>query len=289
MGKAQSWGADGKDDSFKFSPEKLVVVTDKKHCLYDERVHLPLNESLVKSIMVRGVIVPVVIRLNGKREDGTPIVEVVDGRQRVRAAVEANKRLAAEGKETVLVSTTRRRGEAADLAGVMISTNELREGDDLLTKARKLQRYLAMGRDEEDAAIAFGCSVQTIKNMLKLLELHPDVQKAIEKDELPASIAKELSTLPQEEQPAALEKIKAAGPVKGARGMQAARSVRKGKSADAGPRAMNRGEMEAWKASLKKLDGKEPEIAYAVLAHVLGGARALSNFPKLRSALEGEK
>lgn len=285
MAKFATWAADGRDDLFKFAPEKLVIVTDKSHPLYDERVDLPLDEALVRNIMFRGVIEPIVVRLNGKREDGSAVVEVVDGRQRVRATIEANKRLAEEGKPTILVPGVRRRGEAADFAGVMISANELRKSDSPLIKARKLERFLATGRDEEEAAITFGVSVQTIKNMLKLLELHPTVQKAVEKNNLPASVAKELSDLPQEQQPAALEKLIESGNVKGARAMEAVKNVKKGQKAEASTaRMMSRKALESWKSRLKEASGKESEIAYAVVARILGGERALANYPQLRDS-----
>lgn len=289
MGKLESWGADGRDDAFKFDPTKLVVVEDKDHPLFDERVNLPLDEALVRNIMVNGVVSPVVVRLNGKRKDGSAIVEVVDGRQRVRAAVEANKRLAAEGKQTILVPTVRRRGEAADLFGVMVSTNELRKNDSALIKARKLQRYLAMGRSEEEAAVAFGVTKATIDNMLKLLELDPKVQKVVERENIPLNVAKELSALPQEEQPAALDKLIESGNIRGARGIEAARRVKNGHTAESSKvRMMSKVALAEWKKRLSKLDGTQADIALAVVSRILGSERALANFPKLRESLSAE-
>jgi len=291
MGSAstKTYGAEGREEFLLLKPENLVVVTDEEHPLYDERVKLPLSEALVLNVMAHGVKVAIIVRKNGEREDGTPIVEVVDGRQRVRAAIEANKRLVKEGKEPLLVKAQRERGEAADLFGTMVLTNELRQGDGQLVKARKLQRYLAMGRTEEQAAVTFGVTVPTVKNLLTILELHPKVQKAIEEG-LPTNVARPLGKLPQEEQPAALEKLIESGNVKGARGVEAAKNVRAGKKADATKvRMMSRPQLEEWKKRLHKLEGKEVEVAYAVVARILGGERALSNHPKLAASLEVEE
>lgn len=287
MGKLESWNADGRDDLFRLAPEKLTVVVDKQHPLFDERVNLPLDEALVRNIMCNGVIEPVVVRQNGKSEDGTPVVEVVDGRQRVRCAIEANKRLTAEGKEPVQVSIVRRRGEVGDLFGVMISANELRRDDGIMVKARKLSRYMVMGRSEEDAATQFGCSVPTVRNLLSLLELHSDVQKAIERDALPATVAKELHSVPQEEQPAALEKLIASGNVRGARGLEAAKNVRRNGHATASKkRMMSRVQLVDWQKKLGELKGHQAEIAYSVVDFILGKAKAFVRFPQLRASTE---
>jgi ParB family chromosome partitioning protein len=49
------YGASGKTNVLTFEPEKLHLVTDKTHPLYDERVHLPIDEGMVLNIMELGV------------------------------------------------------------------------------------------------------------------------------------------------------------------------------------------------------------------------------------------
>lgn len=44
------YGASGKTNVLNFEPENLHLVTDKTHPLYDERVHLPLEEGMVLNI-----------------------------------------------------------------------------------------------------------------------------------------------------------------------------------------------------------------------------------------------
>lgn len=46
-----AYGACGKSNVLSFEPEKLHLVTDKSHPLYDERIHLPLSEGMVLNIM----------------------------------------------------------------------------------------------------------------------------------------------------------------------------------------------------------------------------------------------
>ncbi len=44
------YGASGKTNVLTFEPESLHLVTDKTHPLYDERVHLPIDEGMVLNI-----------------------------------------------------------------------------------------------------------------------------------------------------------------------------------------------------------------------------------------------
>jgi len=221
-------------NAFMVEPERLVLVTDKEHPLYDPRVHDAPEESLIRNIMVYGVIEPVIVRTNGDA------IEVVAGRQRVKASIEANKRLEAEGKEPLRVPCMVKRGQEADLFGVTISENEQRRDDTPLAKADKAQRLLNMGKTEEELAIAFGVSRQTVKNWLKLQELSAPVRKAVERGEIPATAAGELSGLSGEEQKKRLEEMKAAG---GKVTVTRAKQAAKGEKAVPGVRMKSRKEI----------------------------------------------
>lgn len=221
------WNAERRDDFLWFDPDKLVVVTDEKSDLYDARALEAPDEALVQSIMADGVLEPIGVRVNGKLENGTPNVEVVFGRRRVIAAREVNRRNKETGREPIRVPGLRKKNEAGNLLGVMISENEIRKGDSLLAKARKLQRYLDTGKSEIEAAVRFGVTRPTITNLLQLLELHPDVQKKIDVEGYPVAAAKELRDLPQEEQPAALDKLIEGGFLKGKSAVEAAKNLRR--------------------------------------------------------------
>lgn len=184
---------------YMVEPEKLTIIgLDTKdgadHYLYDDRIKLPVDEGMVKNIMFRGVLQPAIVQKDGEK------LLVVDGRQRVRAAREANKRLKKEGKEPVRIEVKLDRSGESDAMGILISTNEFRRDDTPLAKARKLERYLAMGRSEDEAALLFGVTTKSISNWLKLLELDSSVQKAVEKGHVAASNVASWAKLEKAEQ-----------------------------------------------------------------------------------------
>lgn len=186
---------------YMIEPEKLKIITDQENVLYDSRTELAVSENLVKNIMVHGIIENVIVR----NIDGA--YTVLAGRQRVKAAIEANKRLGKEGKELIKVPCTIRREDDIDSFGILISENELRQGDSPIDKAKKCAKYMNMGRTDKDAAIQFGVSVQTITSWMKILELSAPVKKAIDDGIIDATAAAELHGLKAEEQKTQLDKL----------------------------------------------------------------------------------
>lgn len=197
------YGAVGRSNVLMFDPKALVIVTDPKHPLYDERHALPVSEPMVLNIMHQGVIEPVVIT----KDPETGQVLVVDGRQRVKCAIEANRRLKAKGCEPVQVMGVPRRGDGAALAGVMVSTNEIRQDDTPMNRAKKMARLIEMGRTEADLALLFGCSGATVKNCLALLDCSAPVRKAVETGALPVTAAYKMSKLDPEVQKTTLDSM----------------------------------------------------------------------------------
>jgi ParB family chromosome partitioning protein len=192
-----SLNAKGKRDAYMFDPEDLILVTDEKSPLYDERVKLPLDEALVLNIMFapdgvpQGVLEPVNVARNAE----TGKVEVIDGRQRVKAAREANKRLKKKGLEPVWVPAMIKRTNPHSAMGMLISSNEHRQNDTPLGKAKKAQRYIDLGRDESEIATLFGISVASVKNMLSLLDAPAAVRNAVESGKISTSDGYKLSKL----------------------------------------------------------------------------------------------
>lgn len=230
-------------NAFGMDPNDLIVIgldseDGPEHPLYDERVKLPLEESMVLNIMVHGVLEPVLVRKNGDE------AEVVAGRRRVLHAREANKRLKKEGSEEIRVPVMVRKGDDASLMGVAISENEIRRDDNPSTKAAKLMRYIATGRTEQEAAVAFGVSLQTIKNWSRMADLDPKVLKAVDSGKIPASAAWNLSNLSREEQRAELDKLLEGG---------GAATVKKTTNAAKNAKKRNKGEDEAHAAPGKRL------------------------------------
>jgi ParB family transcriptional regulator, chromosome partitioning protein len=196
-------------------PDDLTIVDDETHLLHDERANLPLQEPLVLSIMTHGVLEAVTCVRDGDR------LLILDGRQRVKNAREANRRLKAQGSLPVRVPYVCKRGTDAKILGVMASTF-IRTDDSPVSRAHKMQKHVDLGRSHADIAIDFGCTPKTVKETLALLDCAPAVQKAVEAGEIPAKIAKTLSALPRADQTVALAKMKELGATKGTKAKAAA-------------------------------------------------------------------
>lgn len=187
-------------------PNHIVIVgidteATTEDTLYDERIDLDVDTNLVKNIMVYGVQQPVLVR----EEDGDVIV--VDGRQRVRAAREANKQFRAAGEVEVKVPVLSVRGDDRRVTGIMISANEQRRDDDVLVRAMKAQRMLDLVGSKADVALAFGRTTQTINAWLRLAEADTSVHEAIQSGAISASAGVEIASLDRKEQAAAVDKM----------------------------------------------------------------------------------
>jgi ParB family chromosome partitioning protein len=90
---------------------------------------------------------------------------------------------------------------------------------------------MAMGHDEADAALVFGCSVNTVKNRLALLDLDGSVQKAVEEGAMNVTMALELSKLPPAEQQARAKAARDAAPAPAEAGERTIRVVGAGHAA----------------------------------------------------------
>jgi len=154
---------------FLADPNSIELVTDRSHPLYDERVLNPVSEDMVKSIRLRGILQPIRVRKQGDK------MVCVVGRQRLKAA-----RVLREEDSNFRIPVLLTRGEDADLAEEMVIENELRTGDAPSVKAKKADRLLRMGRDEAEVAVCFGVQPQTLRIWLKLLDLAPKVQQAVD-------------------------------------------------------------------------------------------------------------
>ncbi|WP_034912959.1 ParB/RepB/Spo0J family partition protein [Erwinia sp. 9145] len=215
-----AYGASGQTNLLMFVPESLHLITERTHPLYDERVHLPLEESMVLNIMEFGVLQPIMVW----KDPETGLACVVAGRQRVRHALEANVRLMAEGKEPLQIPGVVKRGSAVRMAGYRDSENEIRQADTPLGRAKKMSGHLDRGHDENDLALMFGCTVKTVRDTLALLECTQAVQQAVESGEINATIARQLADLPPEEQRETVAQLRQAG--EGAKGHEKSRRQR---------------------------------------------------------------
>lgn len=160
-----------------------------------------IDERFVLNVMALGVIEPVIIR---RRPDGR--LEAVEGRRRLRAAREANIRLAARGEDPIRVPVVLRTGTEADLVSVAFAGNEFGRGNSIMTRAWMAREYVNKGRTVEDAAARFCVDVATVKNWLALLDTAPRIQQAVAAGEIGLIGALGLGRLPPDQQGEALRR-----------------------------------------------------------------------------------
>ena len=200
---------DGRANAFRMDPIKVQIIgldtpDGPEHPLWDERINLPVPESMILSAMAIGIRQTITVTV----VDGTPFV--VDGRQRVRAARLANERLRSLGEPPLLVTVA---GESAKkvapelLQTTMVALNEIRQADDILIKAAKAGRMLARNIPTAKVAIAFGVTEQCIRDWSLLEGLHEEVREAVRVGQISASAARELADVPLNEQPVELAKL----------------------------------------------------------------------------------
>jgi len=234
-----------RENLWLLDPDKILIVGyDTKdgieHPLVNERVLKLRREGfdrpeLVASLMGEGqqqnVVVRKVMRKVGEKIEET--IECVVGRNRVLAGREIKK---LHGDEFFLRATQTKNNDVGALTGAIEAENSVRQDDDMLTKARNAQRLLNMGQTKEIIARKMGMkSVEVLDNHLRVLELSPNMQAAVERGVITATAAAAFADMPHEDQDAKIAEAEASGiiiSVPEARRQKKARSaVKKGKSA----------------------------------------------------------
>lgn len=222
--------ADRKSDLFHVNPDKLVIITDPGHPLYDKRVLLPINPSDVACVIKYGVKENVIVRKDGDA------FQVCEGRQRVRWAREANKLLAAAGKSPITVPCTVSQVSDVDAGMLGVALNEHRQQDTPMLKAHKAKRLIDQGVPIAEVAQEFRLTVNGMQGLLALLDTDDVVQKAVEEGRIAPTAAAKLAALPREEQRKAMVDMEAAGSVTNRAVVEHVKQARAAKS-NAGPDA----------------------------------------------------
>lgn len=200
-----------------------------EHDLYDERVAEALTEEFVNSVDAHGVDTPILIV---KLDD---VATVIAGRKRVRAARIVNARRKKAGEPPIKIDCKLKRATGSGLLAAMITENEARTDDGLLTKIEKLKRLLNRGVSVEDAAVHFSVSVATVKGWLSF-EDHAtaETKAAARGGRLSASAAAELTKIadPDKQREKLAEMIGSVGSGEkvSARAARAASRVARGKA-----------------------------------------------------------
>jgi len=174
----------------------------------DEFAHLPVDllqrgkyqprvdmrqeslEELAASIKAQGIIQPIVVRaIDGAAPGESQRYEIIAGERRWRAAQIA-------GLPTI-PAVIRRVPDEAAIAMALIE-NIQRENLNPLEEARALERLISeFGITHQQAADAVGRSRAAVTNLLRLLELAPEITAFVEKRELEMGHARALLGLTQ--------------------------------------------------------------------------------------------
>ncbi len=150
-------------------------------------------QELADSIKAQGIVQPIVVRpLAGAGEGATQRYEIIAGERRWRAA-----QLAGLAEITAVI---RQVPDEAAIAMALIE-NIQRENLNPLEEARALERLIAeFGVTHQQAADAVGRSRAAVSNLLRLLELAPEVSELVEKRSLEMGHARALLGLTQRRQ-----------------------------------------------------------------------------------------
>jgi ParB family chromosome partitioning protein len=152
-------------------------------------------QELADSIKAQGVVQPIVVRpVDGAAPGASQRYEIIAGERRWRAAQIA-------GLPT-MPAVIRRVPDEAAIAMALIE-NIQREDLNPLEEARALERLISeFGVTHQQAADAVGRSRAAVSNLLRLLELAPEVTALLEKRELEMGHARALLGLTQRRQQA---------------------------------------------------------------------------------------
>ena len=200
-------------DIYRALPENYFIIMDKSHKFYDPRVEMELNEGLVRDVMAKGILQPIIARKDGER------VMVLAGRQRVRAAIEANKRFAEMGDER-RVEVPCRLVQCDDHSAykIMIAENLNRTDETILEKAYKAQKLIEYYNSSlEDVALTFNITENQVRNWLTLFDLDNDVLDLVREDKIAAMSAVEFAKFPRDEQGARVREFIEQGQKEGAK------------------------------------------------------------------------
>ena len=198
--------AKGKTDIFFLDPVEVDLVKKKDSVLYDERAENAFDEEMVVNMLYvpdeggapLGVLTPCL----GRRNPETGKVEIIEGRQRTLACREANRRMrkmGAKPSELLGLPVQLKRSSDSRLMATLISANEHRVDDSPSGRAKKMQRYLDLGKGEDEVASLFGVSGSTVKNMLRLLDAPAAIRSAADSGKITTSDAYRLSREEPEE------------------------------------------------------------------------------------------
>ena len=282
-----NFGSEGRKDLHLYDPNKLLIVTDPANVLCQEiRNKTPTPKWLVNSILRNGVTTPIKCR-RGAKVDGEYQMEIVVGRQRVKAAREANKILVKQGKDPVTIKVESVVGDDAYMLFLMQSENSERVEMSALEKAETAAMAINRGTPEQKVITdSFRGIRADYDRHMALLNCHADVIAAVEDGRVSIKAIDTFTALSREKQQAVLTKMEADGKT----GPREAKDIAathedtlqnngtgrpgaepKTRTKNEGPKSRNAGEMMARLAALESLpepneddEGADAELVWAI-------------------------
>jgi ParB family chromosome partitioning protein len=195
-GRVDDADADGPDDGHVGDSLRQLPLDLIRRGRYQPRVdmHPDTLEELAASIRAQGVVQPIVVRTTA-----TGDYELIAGERRWRAAQMAGLH--------EIPAVVRDVPDRAVLAMALIE-NIQRENLNPLEEASALERLIEeFGMTHQEAADAVGRSRAAVSNLLRLLELNPEVKTAVASGTLEMGHARALLALPRADQPGVARKV----------------------------------------------------------------------------------
>jgi ParB family chromosome partitioning protein len=157
-------------------------------------------EDLARSIKTQGVVQPIVVRPIGEMPGAAPAVAGAPGQRYEIIAGERRWRAAQQAGLTEIPAVVRRVPDEAAIAMALIE-NIQREDLNPMEEARALDRLIReFSLTHQQAADAVGRSRAAVSNLLRLLELAPEVAELVDRREIEMGHARALLGLVQKRQ-----------------------------------------------------------------------------------------
>jgi hypothetical protein len=268
------------------NPHKPVIIgfdesnSESVWFSFCPRADEPVDEAFIASIREPNEVRdPIHVCRDGDR------VLVLDGRRRVKAARivwdEQNAAGVPEDRRVIL-RFVMQTGTPAEFFRVNRSSHDDRKELTPFQRAQLMAHYAKHVDGMQAVAEEFGCTVQTAKNNLAILNCSERVQAKYNDGTITATAAVRLSRLPRAEQDAKLDRMIAGGATRGAR---AERVIQEGDDGEGGVATRLRpiGFFERLRLDLNPTANEIDRVAHAVIGFSLGDEHALDPWPELQA------
>lgn len=192
--------------------ENLWLVDDPKHVLFErDRNALPVDTRIVNEIVAAarlskdavGILSAIVVR-----RGANGILEIVEGRQRYKAAVRA-KEMHPELTITVPIRMMTLKDSTALKASVI--GNEHRVADTIVSRAEKVRMAQECGFPQEQICEMYNVDWNTILGWLRILDADDSVRDAVTQGRITQTAAVSIARKPLDKQSSLVEKAASVG------------------------------------------------------------------------------